>query len=149
MIFQLVYHSRFLPVGAGPSGTIRSILNASEINNFRDGITGFLIFDKSAFVQILEGDEAAVLGTYGRIGDDPRHDGLTLIARRWIAERDFSDWAMGGHLASPDTQGIYARHGITGGLEPATLDASRVVDLARDLLAFETRRRSQRILGAA
>ena len=149
MVYQLIYHSHFLPVGAGPSGTIRSILRASDANNLRDGITGFLIFDKASFVQVLEGDQAAVLETYERISDDPRHAGLTIIATRQVAARAFTDWAMGGHLRSDETQDIYARHGVTGGLDPAALRAPQVVALAQDLLAFETVRQSQRVIDAA
>ena len=153
MIYQLIYHSHFMPVGAGPSSTIRSILRASEANNLRDGITGFLIFDKSSFVQVLEGDQAAVLEAYERIGDDPRHAHLTVLATRWVAARDFDGWAMGGHIASDETRDIYAHHGVAGGLDPAALGTSlgapRVVALAQDLLAFETQRQSQRIVSAA
>ena len=153
MIYQLIYHSHFMPVGAGPSSTIRSILRASEANNFRDGITGFLIFDKSSFVQILEGDQAAVLETYERIGDDPRHAHLTVLATRRVVARDFEGWAMGGHIASDVTRDIYARHGIAGGLYPAalgtTLGAPQVVALAQDLQAFEAQRQSTRVVSAA
>jgi len=149
MVFQLIYHSHFLAVGAGPSSTIRKILQASEDNNFRDGITGFLIFDKASFVQVLEGDQAAVLEAYARISDDPRHNGLTIIATRLVETRAFSDWAMGGHLRSEEVQDIYARHGIAGRLDPAALRAPQVIALAQDLMTFEAQRQSQRIVGAA
>ncbi len=149
MIFQLIYHSHFLPIGAGPSSTIRSILHASEDNNFRDDITGFLIFDKSAFVQVLEGDQATVLATYERIGEDPRHTDLTVVATRWVEARAFAGWAMGGHLATAETRDIYGRHGLGGGLTPSALRAPQVVALAQDLLAFETHRQSQRIVSVA
>lgn len=149
MVFQLIYHSHFLPIGAGPTSTIRAILHASEDNNFRDGITGFLIFDKSAFIQVLEGEEAAVLETYERIGEDPRHNGLTLVATRTLQARAFDGWAMGGHLRSDETQDIYAHHGVTEGLTPEALGANRIVALAQDLLAFETWRQSQRVVSAA
>ena len=148
MVFQLIYHSRFLPVGAGPSSTIRSILRASETNNFLDGITGFLIFDKVHFVQVLEGDQAAVLETYERIGDDPRHAYLTVLDTRWVETRAFEGWAMGGHIASDETRHIYARHTIGGVLDPESLSGPRVVALALDLLALETKRQSQRVLTA-
>jgi len=149
MVFQLLYHSHFLPVGAGPSSTIRAILRASEDNNFRDGITGFLIFDKTSFIQVLEGEQAAVLATFDRIGDDPRHTGVAVIAARTTETRAFAGWAMGGHLRSVETQDIYARHGLGDGLDPSSLRAPQVIALAQDLLAFETQRQSQRTIGAA
>jgi len=149
MTYQLIYSSRFSRIGGGPSNAIRNILERSETNNFRDDITGFLIFDKSVFIQILEGDQAAVLETYGRIGEDPRHTDLTVIDRRQIDVRAFSGWSMGGHLASHETRGIFARYGVDGDIDPAGLDAPRVLALAQDLLAFEMRRKAQRVLGAA
>jgi hypothetical protein len=131
MIYQLIYHSHFMAVGAGPSSTIRSIVRASQANNLRDGITGFLIFDKTSFVQVLEGEQSAVLEAYERISDDPRHAYLTVLDTRWVETRAFEGWAMGGHIASDDT-----------------LSAPRVVALALDLLALETERQSQRVVTA-
>ncbi len=148
MIYQLIYHSHFMAVGAGPSSTIRSIVRASQANNLRDGITGFLIFDKTSFVQVLEGEQSAVLEAYERISDDPRHAYLTVLDTRWVETRAFEGWAMGGHIASDDTRHIYARHIIGGGLDPDTLSAPRVVALALDLLALETERQSQRVVTA-
>lgn len=148
MVYQLIYHSRFSSAAQGPSATIRNILSRSQANNFRDGITGFLIFDKSSFVQILEGDEAAVLETYDRIGSDRRHSQLTVIDSRQVGQRAFPDWAMGGYVRSPESADVYARHSPSEGFDPRALTADAVVALAQDLLAFEQARLSQRILDA-
>ena len=148
MIYQLIYHSHFMAVGAGPSSALRSILRASEANNLRDGLTGFLIFDKTSFVQVLEGEQSVVLEAYERISDDPRHAYLTVLDTRWVETRVFEGWAMGGHIASDETRHIYARHTIGGVLDPESLSGPRVVALALDLLALETKRQSQRVLTA-
>ncbi|WP_303831633.1 BLUF domain-containing protein [Asticcacaulis taihuensis] len=55
MLTQLIYHSHFVPGDHGALSTVRNIIEVSEINNGPDGVTGFLIFDKSHFLQILEG----------------------------------------------------------------------------------------------
>ncbi len=146
MFYQLVYHSRFTARTSGALSTVRDILQTSQDNNHRDNITGFLVFDKLSFVQILEGDQAVVDATYARIGKDPRHDGLTLIETRQVAARAFPEWSMGGFIRSPEVHDIYARHGLTGGMEPETLTADQVVALATDLLAFEQARQGQRII---
>ncbi|MGZ3297914.1 MAG: BLUF domain-containing protein [Asticcacaulis sp.] len=149
MIYQLIYHSRFMPAANGPSGAIRDILQVSQHNNFRVNITGFLIFDKAHFIQVLEGDQSAVLETFDRISLDGRHTDPHLIAERIVDARAFPDWAMGGYVRSAESQDIYARHGWAGTIDPMRLDADQVIALALDLLSFEQARLAQRALGAA
>ncbi len=116
MLHRLVYRSLYVPeAGGGPLVTIRDILARSHDNNFREHITGFLIFDKITFVQVLEGPRAAVTETY----------------------RAFPDWTMGGFLRADDAQHIYDAHGFSAGLDVGTLTAERVIALAQDLEAFD------------
>ncbi|MDV6331680.1 BLUF domain-containing protein [Asticcacaulis sp. 201] len=145
-MFQIIYHSRYTVSASGLS-TIRDILSVSETNNYRNGITGFLIFDKSSFVQVLEGERGAVEDTYLRICNDPRHSRPTVIEARDMGDRAFPDWAMGGFIRSPEAQDIYARHGLTGGLEASSLTADQVIGLAQDLAASEQLRQARRTLG--
>jgi hypothetical protein len=147
MLTQLIYHSQYVPGEYGALSTVRNILQTSEINNGRDGITGFLIFDKSHFLQILEGDIERVRRTLDRIKGDPRHRDLAFIADGPIETRAFTDWAMGGYVRSSESQAVYARHGITGDLDLGALTGATVVALALDLLAFETARQKQRVVG--
>lgn len=83
MIHQLVYYSRNTVQGGDRAMLInlREIVSASQRNNSRDGVTGFLIFDKTWFVQILEGDKAQVTETYTRIARDTRHSAATSTLR--------------------------------------------------------------------
>ena len=148
MNFQLIYCSRFVASEQGAMSMVRNILEVSEVNNGRDGITGFLIFDKTNFLQVLEGDASAVERTYARICRDKRHDSVVVINRRDVDARAFEDWAMGGYVRTPETQHIYARHGIEGTVEPQKLDANQVIALALDLLTFESDRRALRGLSA-
>ncbi|MGN6210447.1 BLUF domain-containing protein [Asticcacaulis sp.] len=149
MLTQLIYHSQYVPGDSGALSTVRNILQTSEINNSRDGITGFLIFDKSHFLQILEGDFQCVHRTLERIKGDPRHRDLTVVADKSIEARAFTDWAMGGYVRSADSQAVYARHGIAGDLDLGVLTGATVVALALDLLAFETARQKERVVGIA
>ena len=52
MIHQLVYYSRNVVLGNDRAmlTNLREIVTASQRNNSRDGITGFLIFDKTWFI---------------------------------------------------------------------------------------------------
>ena len=148
MLLQLVYYSRFVPGDQGAMSTVSNILEVSEANNGRNRITGFLIFDKANFLQILEGDPADVEQTYQRIALDSRHENIAVIERREVSGRAFADWAMGGYVRTPETRHIYARHGLQDTIDPQTLRANQVVALALDVLAFESERQSSRGLSA-
>ncbi len=143
MIHQLVYYSRNTVPGGDRAmlTNMREILSISQRNNSRDGITGFLIFDKTWFVQILEGERARVTGTYDRIARDPRHAAATIVNVRDVPGRLFPNWTMGGAMRTPEVQEIYLQHGFGGPLDPTHLKSDQVVGLALDLQAFEAGRR--------
>ncbi|MGY2050695.1 BLUF domain-containing protein [Methylobacterium sp. JK268] len=143
MIHQLVYYSRNTVPGGDRAmlTNMREILSVSQRNNSRDGITGFLIFDKTWFVQILEGERAMVTGTYNRIARDARHAAATIITVRDVPGRLFPNWTMGGAMRTPEVQEVYLRHGFGGPLDPTRLKSDQVVGLALDLQAFEVDRR--------
>jgi hypothetical protein len=147
-LYQLVYYSRFSGTG-GALGTVRDILSKSQDHNLRNNVTGFLIFDKASFVQILEGETRAVEDTYARILGDGRHADITLVATRDIETRDFPEWSMGGFLRNPEVRHIYTRHGVADGLDPASLTCAQVVALAKDLLSYDLSRDKERMINIA
>jgi len=73
---------------------LQRLSQVSAENNQRDGITGALISKEGTFMQVLEGDESAVLATFARITLDSRHRGVITMLRREIPERQFPDWSM-------------------------------------------------------
>lgn len=148
MIHQLVYYSRnTVPGGDRQMLTnLREIVSASQRNNSRDGVTGFLIFDKTWFVQILEGERARVTETYNRIARDSRHAAATIVNVQDVAARAFPNWTMGGALRTLEVQEIYLAHNIGTIMEPAKLKSAQIIDLALDLQAFEqAKRQGQRL----
>jgi hypothetical protein len=150
MIHQLVYYSRnTVPEGGRSMITnMREILSASQRNNGRDGITGFLIFDKIYFIQILEGERSRVTDTYNRITRDPRHSTATIINVRDVPARLFPNWTMGGAMRTPEVQEVYLQHGFGGALQPNRLKSDQVISLALDLQAFEVSRRQEQKLAS-
>jgi Sensors of blue-light using FAD len=74
---------------------LRDILAASVRHNDAAGITGFLLHGHGLFMQVLEGDAAAVDATMQRILADGRHSQLQVLEHGPVARREFSDWAMG------------------------------------------------------
>ncbi|KMO35074.1 blue light sensor protein [Methylobacterium variabile] len=143
MIHQLVYYSRNTVSGGDRAmlTNMREILSVSQRNNSRDGITGFLIFDKTWFVQVLEGERAKVMETYNRIGWDNRHSAATIINVRDVQGRLFPNWTMGGAMRTPEVQEVYLQHGFGGPLEPSRLKSEQIIGLALDLQEFEVSRR--------
>lgn len=97
-MIQLCYISSVrVPIDAS---LLDQILAVSRRNNRAADVTGFLVAGSRRFLQLLEGDEAAVRATYNRILADPRHFACVVIDQRHVAERQFAHWDMG--LVDPD-----------------------------------------------
>ena len=62
--------------------------------NAAAGVSGLLLFNGDAFLQVLEGAEAAVRDTFARIEADPRHHELMVVADEPTPVRRFGGWAM-------------------------------------------------------
>jgi hypothetical protein len=73
---------------------IEAILRSARTNNPLEGITGVLIFNGGAFMQILEGSESAVDEMKERLQRDQRHSNFFIREERIIKERAFPDWSM-------------------------------------------------------
>ncbi len=92
-MIELIYASVATVPFSAPDLT--SLLAKARQRNSVTDISGVLLFHKGSFLQVLEGDEAAVDSTLARIGKDPRHQGVLLLSRRQIEQRAFADWRMG------------------------------------------------------
>ncbi|WP_245259488.1 BLUF domain-containing protein [Methylobacterium sp. 10] len=148
MIHQPVYFSRNTVQGGDRAmlTNLRDIVSTSQRNNSRDGITGFLIFDKTWFVQILEGDKTQVMETYNRIARDTRHSTATIMNVRDVEARLFPNWTMGGAMRTPEMEEVYLEHGVGSAMDPSRLKSAQIIALALDLQAFEeTKRKGQRL----
>lgn len=71
-----------------------AILEKSRVNNEKRNITGMLLYKDGNFMQVLEGEDAAVTELYSIIAKDPRHT-PQLILKREVSKRTFSEWEMG------------------------------------------------------
>lgn len=69
------------------------LLNARKTNQGL-GVTGILLHDAGAFLQVLEGEAAAVEALYHRIARDPRHTRVSKVLTLEIATRSFGEWSM-------------------------------------------------------
>jgi hypothetical protein len=71
-----------------------AIADAAAERNAHAGVTGALMFTGSVFVQVLEGEKAALEVTFERICRDMRHRRLVLLDYSEIEERVFDSWGM-------------------------------------------------------
>ena len=74
---------------------LEALLEVSRANNARNGITGVLLYHQGSFLQVLEGEPAAVRALHARIRRDPRHHGVLDVLEEHDDERTCPDWAMG------------------------------------------------------
>jgi hypothetical protein len=93
-MYRLIYKSR----SASPLNweTVAGILESSQKNNARTGITGVLLMSKKQFLQVLEGEFEAVNHAFERIVHDPRHRHIRLISFGVVEGRLFEEWQMRG-----------------------------------------------------
>ena len=93
--FSLLYVSAAsVSVAMALADNMQDILVASDTNNRRDGITGVLLSDGYAFVQLLEGPERQVQECFSRICKDGRNSLPTVREVSWSDARLFPNWSM-------------------------------------------------------
>jgi hypothetical protein len=137
MIKQTCYISLSQPAQGGRVLSIfREILKVSQRNNQKNGLSGYLLFDKRYFAQVLEGEPAAVDAAIGRIKDDPRHRDVRMLGSRERRTRQFANWTMGGATVEvlADRE-ILLRHGLDSQGWQHKLDCAGLIDLALDFVA--------------
>ena len=101
-LYRLLYCSRNMIAANSDSGQtvdmeaeLRAIVAGARRRNKADNITGALLFTASGFAEVLEGYREVVERTFDRIGSDPRHSDVTVLAFTPIERRSFPDWPLG------------------------------------------------------
>lgn len=89
-MFQLIYTS-VAQTGLNWSD-VDCIVAAARHNNRRHEITGLLVHDGLRFMQVLEGERAAVEAIFARIAADRRHIAPAVISARETEQRNFGSW---------------------------------------------------------
>jgi hypothetical protein len=72
-----------------------ALLELARQKNEESGLTGMLLYCSQSFLQVLEGDAAALESTYERIAIDGRHTKLRLLMNAVVPAPLFPDWTMG------------------------------------------------------
>jgi len=129
-LIKLIYSS----VPVEPSfDALDRVLQTSRLNNARDHISGALLSGPDYFLQLLEGERAAVSACFMRIMLDSRHKDITLITTREVKSRLFADWSM--HHIGPDVMRdrLLRRYAIGGAFDPVVLPERAISDLCKTL----------------
>ena len=92
-MFQLIYISK--PTRLIDSSDLIQLSKQAALNNAKQSITGYLVFNDEYFMQYLEGEEVAVKNLYEKIAKDERHESLKLIYTGQAQTRVFPKWSMG------------------------------------------------------
>lgn len=92
MLFTWIYMSRALKASDVAELDVMAARFAQR--NQAGGITGVLMKVGDHFVQVLEGEEQALIDLIARILHDERHTDFRTLYRGRISERRFPKWSM-------------------------------------------------------
>ena len=126
---QLVYHSRMVIARSGLSrlAEFSQIHKTAVKNNRFNGISGFLVFSKDKFIQVLEGERQLVFETLERIKRDDRHTDVTVVGVSPCQSRAFPDWLMGAMSDDLHIQEAMLEAGISGSADLTRLTAKQII----------------------
>lgn len=65
------------------------LVTQAQIYNCSQAVTGVLLCDGQHFLQMLEGEQAAVAKLYDHIAQDPRHTGVVPLLNASVITRLF------------------------------------------------------------
>jgi hypothetical protein len=130
MLTQLIYSSQ--PFGFDRS-ILAGILVAARRNNARDAITGALICRQDLYLQLIEGPSAAIETLFAKIGEDDRHQDVTVLHRAGVTGRMFPDWEM---LDDPARSWLWSPQEVDAGV--LTTVGAEAIEAVFARVAMET-----------
>ncbi|MCR9218983.1 MAG: BLUF domain-containing protein [Alphaproteobacteria bacterium] len=71
-----------------------ALLDDARARNQAVGLTGVLLYDEGAYLQVLEGRPEAIDRLLASIACDPRHVDMTILGDESDRPRLFGDWSM-------------------------------------------------------
>lgn len=77
-----------------PDHRVDTIVEVSQHNNAKAGISGLLFYNSRNFLQLIEGEKAALDDLMARLSNDSRHSGIAMLEDNRIDNRSCGRWAM-------------------------------------------------------
>lgn len=94
-----MYHVVYISSATFPVSEteLETFLQRWRCNNERDNVTGMLLYSEreGRFIQVIEGEQTAILTLFHKIEHDLRHRSLQKLADGPILQRNFTSWLMG------------------------------------------------------
>jgi hypothetical protein len=134
-LIQVIYVSS--ATGELDEAELEKMLESSVRHNQAQGVTGMLLYAGGNFIQVLEGEEAAVDETMSRIEQDARHFQIMVLDRSPIEEREFGQWHMGfRRLSNAEVAGPNFVPFLKSRMHPESLSAKpgAALDLLRNFV---------------
>lgn len=135
-LVSMTYASRANPDVSATD--FNAILQQAQKNNTANGITGMLIFNKSYFLQTIEGPRAQINRLLYSLIADQRHHDLQLIENHEIKHREWAQWSMNYASPTEDNAAIYLKYSTTTDFNPYLLNAESAIELMRELSRQKT-----------
>lgn len=132
MLQRLIYFS----ARGAQDFDLDALVAASAERNRAVGVTGLLVADANAFLQVLEGPRDTVSALFQRISTDPRHERVTLSEVAEIAELAYPQWGMSGLHEAPRVAALWAQADSARPFDPWALRAQQIRDFLR-LVTFD------------
>jgi len=107
------------------------IIGASDRNNRRDHVTGFLLRHQDRFFQLLEGERVDLERLMGRLAADRRHQNIRILVDTPVDRRLFPQWAMAQIDPLPSLEPTLARLAGTRPLSEVAFEVDQVIADAR------------------
>ena len=137
-LHRLIYASRITLPPIDLNAEVAEIVRASIRNNRDVAISGLLLVHGGYFLQMLEGPTEAVLTTYGRICEDPRHADAKVLGAGPAQARAFADWNMCARRITPADEAILDTLSMRA-FEPHRLTPSSALRLLQAVRGIQDR----------
>jgi Sensors of blue-light using FAD len=138
-LHRLIYASRNTIPAIDLNEEIGAIIRASIRRNREVAITGLLLVHEGCFLQVLEGPAEAVLTTYGRICEDPRHSETKVLGAGPAPVRSFGDWNMCARRITPADDAILDTLSMRSAFTPHTLTSASAMRLLMAVRGIQER----------
>jgi hypothetical protein len=141
MLFRLTYYStNLVRKSVNPrESQLRKIVMSAGARNRAAGITGGLIFNRSYFGQVLEGERGAVSELFARIASDDRHKTVVIVEAVEIGSRCFERWSMGYSERTETSEALNAKYGLADGFDPSVMSAQNLLNYILEMVTEEER----------
>lgn len=124
---------------------IQEMLRLIKASNFKDQVTGCLLYNNNQFIQIIEGKKIEVLKLFAKIKEDDRHLGINFLHSNDVKERIFSSWNTGFNKLDIDQAQMLLSNGK---FEDSTLDFSKLIDQPTEIILIFWEKVKQIIVAA-